>query len=136
MVHSGQLKAMPARYTPGRGSLAVLHPLIACWESDLAEFATLSGFPILPCNLCSNQANLQRPQVKLLLNTALSSLNPTSVKTNMLRAIQDVRPSHLLDQTLRQACGMDAVKGEYVKPRGDDRLLSIHGEQDDDFLPI
>lgn len=110
MLHAGQMKAMPARYTSKRGSLGVLRPLMHSMEVDIAAYAKLQGFPILPCNLCSNQANLQRPQVKLLLNT-LQDLNPNA-KQNLLRAMSDIRPSHLLDQGLREACGMDPVTGE------------------------
>lgn len=111
MLHAGQLKAMPARYTSRRGQLAVMRPLITCLEDDIREYAELSQFPILPCNLCSNQANLQRPQVKLLLSTLEASFNPNA-KQNLLHALTDVRPSHLLDQSLRQAIGMDSITGE------------------------
>jgi len=111
MLHTGQMKAMPARYTSKRGNLAVMRPLIRSMESDIASYAAMLEFPILPCNLCSNQGNvLQRPQVKLLLE-ALTHLNPKA-KENMLNAIGDVRPSHLLDQNLRLACGMDPITGE------------------------
>ena len=110
MIHGGQMKAMPARYTSRRGNLAVLRPLMGCFEDEIAEYAALSEFPILPCNLCSNQANLQRPQVKLLLNT-LQTLTPTA-KQNMLQACRTIKPSHLLDQNLRRACGMDPITGE------------------------
>ena len=80
------------------------------FESDIERYSVLKDFPILPCNLCSNQSNLQRPQVKLLLNT-LQDLNP-SVKQNLLNAMGDIRPSHLLDQDLRESCGMDPITGE------------------------
>lgn len=112
MVHAGQLKAMPARYTSERFGLAVMRPLITCLEETIRDYAKLSEFPILPCNLCSNQANLHRPQVKMLLSS-LELLND-NVKRNLLNAIGDVRPSHLLDQSLRQACGMDPITGESV----------------------
>ena len=79
-------------------------------EADIERYSILQDFPILPCNLCSNQANLQRPQVKLLLQT-LQDLNPNA-KQNLLNAMGDVRPSHLLDQNLRQACGMDRITGQ------------------------
>jgi tRNA 2-thiocytidine biosynthesis protein TtcA len=110
MLHAGQTKAIPARYTSQRGSLAVMRPLMQCMESDIAKYATLQGFPILPCSLCSNQANRQRPQVKLFLQT-LQDLNPNA-KQNMLNAMGDVRQSHLLDQSLRHACGMDPITAE------------------------
>ena len=121
MIHGGQTKAMTARYTSTRGQLAVLRPLIACSEDTIREFTQDMGFPILPCNLCSSQgSSLQRPQVKLLLGT-LSALSPNA-KANMLRACQDVRPSHLLDQNLRAACGMDPITGEQEEVDNDDNL--------------
>ena len=110
MIHAGQMKAMPARYKSQRGDLAVMRPLMNSMEADIARYSALQDFPILPCNLCSNQSNLQRPQVKLLLNT-LQDLNP-SVKQNLLNAMSDIRPSHLLDQKLRLSCGMDPITGE------------------------
>lgn len=118
MLHAGQMKAMPARYTSKRGALAVLRPLMQSMEEDIAKYASVQEFPILPCNLCSNQANLQRPQVKLLLST-LQDLNPQA-KQNLLNAMADVRPSHLLDQQLRQSCGMDPITGD--EEEGDSAL--------------
>jgi tRNA 2-thiocytidine biosynthesis protein TtcA len=110
MIHGGQMKAMPVRYTSQRGSLAVVRPLMHCFEDEIADYAARSEFPIMPCNLCSNQANLQRPQVKLLLSS-LEGLTPTA-KQNMLRSCHTIKPSHLLDQNLRAACGMDPITGE------------------------
>ncbi len=110
MIHGGQLSAMPARYTSQRGSLGVLRPLIQCWEDDIATYASSMEFPILPCNLCSNQANLQRPQMKLLLSS-MTALTPTA-KVNLLQSLHTVKPSHLLDQNLRASCGMDPITGE------------------------
>eukprot|EP00522_Entomoneis_paludosa_P007240 CAMPEP_0172453334 /NCGR_PEP_ID=MMETSP1065-20121228/10706_1 /TAXON_ID=265537 /ORGANISM="Amphiprora paludosa, Strain CCMP125" /LENGTH=132 /DNA_ID=CAMNT_0013205513 /DNA_START=13 /DNA_END=411 /DNA_ORIENTATION=+ len=129
LIHAGQLKAMPARYTSHARDtpLAVIRPLLTCVEEDIAQYAQLSQFPILPCNLCSNQANLQRPQVKLLLST-LEGLNPQA-KQNMLRALQTVKPSHLLDQSLREACGMDPITGDGMDEDTD------HGDEEDE-LPL
>jgi tRNA 2-thiocytidine biosynthesis protein TtcA len=121
MLHAGQMKAMPARYTSKRGSLAVLRPLIQSMETDIERFAVMKGFPILPCNLCSNQANLQRPKIKLLLN-ALEGLNPNA-KQNLLRAMSDIRPSHMLDQNLRTACGMDPITGGEEDDRDEEEEL-------------
>jgi len=119
MLHVGQLKAMPARYTSRRGKLAVMRPLITCMEEDIAEYARLSGFPIIPCNLCKNQNGLQRPQVKLLLDT-LDSFTPDA-KKNWLTSLGNVQPSHLLDQDLRRAVGMDPVTGEEEEEAEEDR---------------
>jgi tRNA 2-thiocytidine biosynthesis protein TtcA len=113
MIHGGKLRGMPARYTSARGSLAVMRPLILCQESDIAQYAKLKDFPILPCNLCSNQDALQRPQMKLLLGT-LEQFN-VNAKQNILNAMGNVSPSHLLDQDLRQSCGMDAITGDVLE---------------------
>ena len=110
MLHVGQLKAMPARYTSKRGKLAVMRPLITCMEDDIEEYAKLSEFPILPCNLCKNQSGLHRPQVKLLLST-LDSFTPDA-KKNWLTSLSNVHPAFLLDQDLRKSVGMDPITGE------------------------
>ncbi|OEU20318.1 adenine nucleotide alpha hydrolases-like protein [Fragilariopsis cylindrus CCMP1102] len=110
MLHVGQMKAMPARYTSQRGKLAVMRPLIKSFEKDIEEYAQLSKFPILPCNLCKNQSGLQRPQVKLLLAT-LDSFTPDA-KKNWLLSLSNVVPSHLLDQQLRSNIGMNPITGE------------------------
>jgi tRNA 2-thiocytidine biosynthesis protein TtcA len=120
MIHGGKAKGMPARYTSKRGSLAVLRPMIFCFEEDIAQYALLKQFPILPCNLCSNQNDLHRPQIKLLLGT-LEQFN-FNAKQNILNAMGSVAPSHLLDQELRQACGMDPVTGIEV---GDDEQETV-----------
>ena len=87
-----------------------MRPLITCMEEDIEEYARLAEFPILPCNLCKNQNGLHRPQVKLLLST-LDSFTPDA-KKNWLTALSNVQPSHLLDQNLRKAVGMDPITGE------------------------
>ena len=110
MLHVGQMKAMPARYTSERGKLAIMRPLIKSFENDIEEYAKLSKFPILPCNLCKNQSGLQRPQVKLLLST-LDTFTPDA-KKNWLLSLSNIVPSHLLDQNLRKQIGMNPITGE------------------------
>jgi len=132
MIHAGQMKAMAARFTSQRGALAVMRPLIFCFEDDIREYARQCNFPILPSNLCSNQANFHRPQVKLLLTTLQSSLN-TDAKKNLLHACQDVRPSHLLDQSLRTACGMDPITGQWNRDSSIDNVHANGDDNDDDF---
>mmetsp|Transcript_23399 Transcript_23399/g.32691 ORF Transcript_23399/g.32691 Transcript_23399/m.32691 type:complete len:268 (+) Transcript_23399:3-806(+) len=139
MIHGGQMKGMPARYTAQRGNLGVLRPLIASFEEDIAKFAQYKQFPILPCNLCSNQANLQRPQVKLLLST-LSSLNPNA-KRNVLTSMQNVRPTHLLDTTLREACGLDPITGQISQGRQSEvsdaiGAWMVQEDNDDENTPL
>ena len=122
---------MPARFTSQRGSLAVMRSLIFCFEDDIPEYARQCNFPILPCHLCSNQANLHRPQVKLLLTTLQSSLHTDATK-NLLHACHDVRPSHLLDQSLQKACGMNPITGQWNSDSSVDNDHATREEVDDD----
>ncbi len=98
LFHSGRLQAMPAGYTTDDGTGVVIRPLIECAESDIAEFADLRAFPILPCNLCGSQTGLQRERMKRLLED-LERENP-HVRSIMLNALSNVRPTHLLDRDL------------------------------------
>lgn len=119
MCHQGQLKALPARYVAERG-LDVIRPLIYTAEAAIADFATERGFPILPCNLCGSQPDGtpgQRQQMKLMLS-ALDGMGDGAARTNMLRSLTDVRPTHLLDRTLREACGLDPASGVLLEERG------------------
>lgn len=97
MCHQGQLKALPARYVAKRG-IDVVRPLMYLAEADIGAFARAQGFPILPCNLCGSKTDGspgQRAQMKMLLAT-LDSLGDGAARQNMLHALSDVRPTHLL----------------------------------------
>jgi tRNA 2-thiocytidine biosynthesis protein TtcA len=138
MVHQGTMKAMPARYVASRG-VDVIRPLMYCAEDDLREYATRLEFPILPCNLCGSQPAgkpSQRQGAKQLLHflDAFGG-DGEDVRENMLRALSDVRPSHLLDRDLRGACGLDPCTGEPVDDRAS-RVFRAPGGDDDDELGI
>jgi tRNA 2-thiocytidine biosynthesis protein TtcA len=98
LFFAGQLKAMPARLHSDDGRNVVVRPLIYAPEEDLAEFAELMKFPIIPCDLCGSQENLQRKQIKKLLSS-LQELHP-NLKSSVLNALTNVRPTHLLDPRL------------------------------------
>jgi len=100
LFYSGKLQAMPARYTTDDGRFEVIRPLIECAESDIIEHAEETGYPILPCNLCGSQAGLRREKMGELL-TELEQDNP-NVRSVMLNALRNVRPSHLLDPGVRR----------------------------------
>jgi tRNA 2-thiocytidine biosynthesis protein TtcA len=104
LLYSGQMKAMPARLRSDDGRNVVIRPLVYASEAELAEFAEARAFPIIPCDLCGSQENLQRKQIKNLL-TDLNAKNP-KVRANVFAALGNIRPTHLYDVALRQALGV------------------------------
>jgi tRNA 2-thiocytidine biosynthesis protein TtcA len=104
LLYSGQLKAMPARLRSDDGRNVVIRPLVYLSEVELQQFADAKAFPIIPCDLCGSQDNLQRKQVKNLLNE-LDAKNPL-VRKNVFAALGNVRLSHLYDVELRAALGV------------------------------
>ena len=98
LFHGGQLKAMPAKLVSDDGKHVVIRPLAYVAEADLAAYAEARQFPIIPCTLCGSQDNLQRQQIGEMLR-AWERANPGRVES-MLRALTEVRPSHLLDRKL------------------------------------
>lgn len=111
LFFAGKLQAMPAKYTTDDGKFQVIRPLIECAEADIAEHARLAAYPILPCNLCGSQDGLKREAMTQLMNTLSKDI--PDVRNVMLAALQNVRPSHLLDAGLIQRLGdaADAAEG-------------------------
>ncbi len=101
LFYSGRLQAMPAKYTTNDGRFEVIRPLIECSEKEIAEYAALMKFPILPCNLCGSRTDLKRKRVGDLISM-LEEETP-DIRSVMLAALKNVRPSHLLDQEVRAA---------------------------------
>jgi tRNA 2-thiocytidine biosynthesis protein TtcA len=98
LFHGGRLEAMPPKLLNDDGDLLVLRPLAYCEESDIEKFSTHMRFPIIPCNLCGSQEGLQRQNIKEMLGR-WEAAQPGRKRT-MLRALSNVRASHLLDRTL------------------------------------
>jgi tRNA 2-thiocytidine biosynthesis protein TtcA len=98
LFHGGRLAAMPPKLVNDEGDLLVLRPLVFAAESDLERFARDMEFPIIPCDLCGSQEGLQRDAMKRMLNE-MESRTPGR-KDTMIRALTNVRPSHLLDSNL------------------------------------
>ncbi|HKU71839.1 MAG TPA: tRNA 2-thiocytidine(32) synthetase TtcA [Burkholderiales bacterium] len=96
LFYSGQLKAMPPKLRSDDGRHVVIRPLIYCEEKDLAAYAELKQFPIIPCNLCGSQDSLKRNEMKQLLRE-WEKRHPGRVET-MLGSLKHVRASHLLDR--------------------------------------
>ena len=98
LFHGGQLKAMPAKLVSDDGRHVVIRPLAYVAEADLAAYAEAKRFPIIPCTLCGSQENLERRQIGEMLRD-WERRRPGRVES-MLRALSEVRPSHLLDRKL------------------------------------
>jgi len=98
LFHGGQLKAMPAKLRSDDGKHVVIRPLAYVAEEDLVAYATEKAFPIIPCNLCGTQENLQRKVIGEML-VEWERRNPGRIES-ILRALSEVRPSHLLDRKL------------------------------------
>ena len=109
LFFAGQLAAMPPKLMAQDGHV-VIRPLAYCAEEDIKAYAEAKAFPILPCDLCGSQDNLQRKIVGQMIND-LEAKHP-DIKAVMLAATQNVRPSHLLDKGLWQKLGLEAAREE------------------------
>ncbi|CAB1275461.1 tRNA 2-thiocytidine(32) synthetase TtcA [Candidatus Nitrosacidococcus tergens] len=98
MFYGGTLKGMPPKLLSDDGKNIVIRPLAYCREKDLAAYALIKEFPIIPCNLCGSQPNLQRQVIKEMLQSWDKKF-PGRLET-MFRALQHVKPSHLADPSL------------------------------------
>ncbi len=98
LFHGGRLKAMPPKLVSDDGKHVVIRPLAYVEESDLEAYAKLRAFPIIPCDLCGSQEQLQRKQVKAMLRE-WEKKQPGRLES-IFGALANVAPSHLLDRKL------------------------------------
>jgi tRNA 2-thiocytidine biosynthesis protein TtcA len=98
MFYGGKLKSMPAKLVSDNGEHVVIRPLAFCKEQELIQYAQLKKFPIIPCNLCGSQPNLQRQNIKAMLQDWDKNF-PGRIES-MFTAIKNVVPSHLCDSEL------------------------------------
>ncbi len=98
MFYGGKLKAMPAKLLSDDGENIVIRPLAYCNESDIKAYAEARAFPIIPCNLCGSQDNLQRQNIKRMLNE-WGKQSPGRIES-IFTSIQNIVPSHLLDSDI------------------------------------
>ena len=98
IFHGGQLKTMPPKLVSDDGKHVVIRPLAYVEEADLEAYAELRRFPIIPCDLCGSQEQLQRKQVKAMLRD-WEKQHPGRVES-IFNALSSVTPSHLLDRRL------------------------------------
>ena len=108
MFYGGKLKAMPPKLLSDDKRNIVIRPLAYCKESEISRYAELAGFPIIPCNLCGSQDNLQRQAIKGMLR-GWQRENPGRVET-IFRAICNVSPSQLADLELFDFSGFENLR--------------------------
>ena len=106
LFHQASLKAMPPKLRSDDGRHVVIRPLAYCREGEIAEYAALREFPIIPCNLCGSQENLQRKQVRRMLDEWERDFPGRS--ETMFRALGNVAPSQLADRRLFDFEGLGA----------------------------
>ena len=98
MFHGSRLKTMPPKLVSDDKRNVVIRPLVYCREKDIAHYARRKEFPIIPCNLCGSQPNLERARIKNML-TEWDKQSSDRV-SNIFRSMQNITSSHLLDTTL------------------------------------
>ena len=98
MFHGGKMKAMPPKLKSDDGQNIVIRPLAYCRESDIEKYAETRNFPIIPCNLCGSQTNLERVKIKNMLQQWQKEF-PGRVE-NIFRSVQNVALSQLADRNL------------------------------------
>ncbi|WP_017327915.1 tRNA 2-thiocytidine(32) synthetase TtcA [Synechococcus sp. PCC 7336] len=117
LFHGGRLKTMPPKLLSDDGRHVVIRPLAYCAERAIERYARARNFPIIPCNLCGSQENLQRAQIKQMLQQWERD-SPGRIDS-LFRSLQNVSPSHLADRNLfdfvnlqieTSSCEPDAVR--------------------------
>lgn len=98
MFYGGKMKAMPPKLRSDDNRNVVIRPLAYCREKDIIEFSALKEYPIIPCNLCGSQKNLQRQVIKDMLQQ-WDKQQPGRIE-NIFAAVQNIAPSQLADTRL------------------------------------
>jgi tRNA 2-thiocytidine biosynthesis protein TtcA len=98
LFFSGKLETMPAKYRTDDGKHVVIRPMVYCKEEEIASYALEKQFPIIPCNLCGSQENMQRKIVKNMMKEWEGKY--PNRKEVMMNALQNIHPSHLYDSQL------------------------------------
>lgn len=113
MFYGGKLKSMPPKLVSDDGKNMVIRPLAYVREKDIQAFSELKGYPIIPCNLCGSQENLQRGVIKEMLQD-WDKRFPGRIET-MFKAMCNVVPSHLADEKLFDFKGLETGYAHGIK---------------------
>lgn len=135
MFHGSRLKAMPPKLRSDDKRNVVIRPLAYCREEDLEAYSKMKNYPIIPCNLCGSQENLQRQQVKSMLQQ-WDKDRPGRVKS-IFKSLQNVSPSQLADRDLFNFHDLALDRsGERAGYDYDDAVVSSAGEGSLQYLNV
>lgn len=112
MFHGARFKSMPAKLISDDKKNIVIRPLAYCREADLARYAEIKDFPIIPCNLCGSQENLERQNIKAML-AQWDKKDPNRV-TNVFKSMQRITPSHLFDNEYFDFKGLTTANADSI----------------------
>ena len=136
MFYAGKLKAMPPKLRSDDGKHIVIRPLAYVPEKLIQRYADSMQFPIIPCDLCGSQPNLQRAAMKKMLQE-WEKVFPGRVE-NLFRSLHHIVPTHLMDQTLFDFQGLtlnsdltrliDSFEGDRAIDEGEDACASVASE--------
>ena len=98
LFFSGKIEAMPPKFKSDNGDNIVIRPLAFCREADIKQYSEIRNFPIIPCNLCGSQPNMQRKVIKKMIAKWDEEFpNRSEV---IFTSLQNIHPSHLFDKSL------------------------------------
>lgn len=137
MFYGGKIKSMPPKLISDDGKQIVIRPLAYCKEKDIEKYAQAKQFPIIPCNLCGSQPNLQRQVVKEMLNT-WDRQYPGRLET-MFGAMQNITLSHMLDpklfdfKSIKRGQTLDGLEGDIAFDQERITPMQLDDEEQMDF---
>jgi tRNA 2-thiocytidine biosynthesis protein TtcA len=108
ICYNGEIRSMPPKLLSDNKRHILIRPMVYCQEADIASYAALKKFPIIPCNLCGSQENLVRKKMKRWIDE-LAADNP-KIPSNILHALQQVKPSQLMDKRLWSFSDLEAER--------------------------
>lgn len=138
MFYGGKMKSMPPKLISDDGKQIVIRPLAYCREKDIARYAEAKQFPIIPCNLCGSQPNLQRQVIKEMLQQ-WDRQYPGRIET-MFSALQNIIPSHLCDaklfdfKSIQRGVSLENIEGDIAFDKPDLPTAPLLPDEENDFL--